>query len=80
MAKTLAEAQAKYARKTQNAAGKWEANTRGSGDRWAQGLSAFGVTPGPQSRAAFDAGVAAASYKPGDPNKWAEGMRRGLSR
>jgi hypothetical protein len=80
MAKTAEQAMAKYARKTQNAAGKWKANTQGATEAWARGLADAGFTVGPETRSAYQAGVGAAEYRPGNPQKWLENTRRGLAR
>ena len=85
MAKSLASAQEKWSRKTQNAAGKWAQNTRGAGGEWAKGVAeTFGVTPGPNTRAAYESGVAGAEgdYQrgvQGKAQKWATNTARGLS-
>lgn len=80
MAVSLEAAQAKYARKTQNAAGKWKSNTTGAGPRLQEGLRRIGASPGPEFMSAWQAGVNAAEYRPGDPNKWRENFLRGVSR
>jgi hypothetical protein len=80
MAKSAEAAMAKYARKTQNAAAKWKQNTSGATEAWARGLADSGFTVGPETRSAYQAGVSAAEYRPGNPQKWLENTRRGLAR
>jgi hypothetical protein len=80
MAKTAEQAMAKYARKTQNAAAKWKANTTGASGHLQQGLSEAGFSPGPEFMSSWQAGVQAAEYRPGNPQKWLDNTRRGISR
>ncbi len=67
----LAEAKAKYARKTANAGGSWDAAKGRMKQNWGEGLRRFGTPPGPRRTAAYNAGIDAATYKTGDPEKWA---------
>lgn len=83
---TLALAQAKWEAKTQDAGTAWKTGLSGAEGRWAAGLAAFGIQPGPMSQSRYSQGigrVSAADFQAsiaGKGNKWAEGMRRGLSR
>jgi len=80
MAKTAEQAMAKYARRTQGAAGKWKANTTGATEAYRRGLADAGFTVGPETTSAWQSGVAAAEYSPGNPQKWLDNTRRGLAR
>jgi len=83
---TLAEARAKWERKTANAGEKWKAATTGAADRWCAGVARFlGVgTCNAQARQSFQSGVGAVgaaefqSKIAGKGTKWEESMRRAL--
>ena len=79
---TMESAQAKYARKTAPG-GPGEARYNAAKGRmvqnWQAGLQRFGITPGPISTQSYQAGVASAQYRGGDPTKWANNLRAGLS-
>lgn len=87
MAKSLAQGQAKWERKTANAGDKWKAATNGAAGTWAAGVSESAGGPvGPMTRAAYEQGVGAVSAQDfnssisGKGSKWAENYRRGISR
>lgn len=72
---------AKYARKTgASGAAKYNAAKGTMPGRWAEGLRAAGVSPGPIATASYQAGVSAAQYRGGDPDKWERNFREGISR
>ena len=79
---TMASAREKYARKTAPG-GPGEARYNAAKGRmvagWQAGLQRFGITPGPISTQSYQAGVAAAQYRGGDPTKWEANLRAGLS-
>lgn len=81
MAKSMASAQAKYARKTGAAGADWKQRTLAAEGEWAAELGEFAGGPvGPQTRAAYRAGIENATYRAGDPDKWARNTRQGISR
>lgn len=79
---TLASAQEKYARKTgpgSAAAQKWNAAKGRMTNNWQDGMRRFGVSPGPITTGSYQAGIAAAEYRGGDPAKWARNFQAGIS-
>lgn len=86
MAKSIAQGQSNWERKTQAAGARWKAGTQGAEDRWAAGLSEAGAPPGPLTRAAYSSGIGSVSADDfqrsisGKGSKWAENFRRGISR
>jgi len=87
MAKTLAQGQAKWERRTANAGEKWKAATNGAVGRWAAGVAeSAGGSVGPMTRAAYEQGVGAVSASDfnqaisGKGSKWATNYRDGVSR
>ena len=76
----VAEGKAKYTRKMQTAVAKYNAKKGQMAENWAAGLARAGVTPGPVHRAAYQAGIAAANFRGGDPDKWESNFRAGISR
>lgn len=79
---TMASAKEKYARKTSAGgpgAAKWNGAKGRMAGNWAAGMQRFGVTPGPISQQAYQAGIAAAQYRGGDPDKWEANFRAGIS-
>jgi len=81
---TMATAQAKWERKTENAGQKWKSAV--SADKYAAGMAAFGLPVGPMTRAAYDAGVGAISAADfqeavrGKGAKWASKLREAVSK
>ncbi len=87
MAKSVAQGQAKWERKTANAGDKWKQSVAGAGSRYASGLSeSAGAPVGPQTMSSWEQGVGAVSAGDfnasisGKGSKWAENFRRGISR
>lgn len=80
---TVASARDKYTRKT-GPGGPGAANYNAAKARmpgaWVEGMSRFGMAPGPNSQQAYQSGIAAAQYRGGDPAKWEQNMRASLSR
>lgn len=79
---TMQSAKDKYARKTgpgSAAEAKYNNAKSRMVNNWSTGLQRFGITPGPIATQSYQAGVAAAQYRGGDPNKWEAGFRAGLS-
>ena len=64
---SIASGKEKYQRKAATAKAKYDAAKASMPGDWAAGLSAAGVTPGPISTQAYQAGIAAAQYRAGDP-------------
>lgn len=80
---TLQSGMEKYRRKTAPGGpgeAKFNASKGTAVAHWREGLAAAGMPPGPISTAAYQSGMAAASYRGGDPQKWAERTREGISR
>lgn len=81
----LADAQAKWERKTAQAGAKYDSRVSQMPARWAAGLSAFGTPPGPISSAAYQAGIQGGGSRlqagvAGKGPKWAQNFREGISR
>lgn len=79
----IASGKDKYARNTgpgSAAAGKYDSAKATMVADWQAGLSAAGQAPGPLTTQAYQAGISAAQYKGGDPNKWERNYRRAISR
>lgn len=80
----ISEAQAKWERKTSTAGAKYDAKVSTMPAHWAEGLTRFGTPPGPQSRAAYSAGIQGGGSRlqagvSGKGHKWAENFRIGIS-
>jgi len=74
---------AKYSRKMAPGgpgAAKYNASKGMMVARWQEGLRRAGVSPGPISTAAYQAGVASADFRGGDAEKWERNFRDGISR
>ncbi len=79
---SIAGGKAKYARKTGPGgagAAKFNASKGRATANWVEGLSRAGITPGPLTQQAYQAGMAAAEYRGGDPEKWERNLRAALS-
>lgn len=77
----VTEGKAKYARKTgPDGASKWNASKGRMQQNWSEGLARAGTPPGPQTTAAYAAGINAAQYRGGDPDKWERNFRAGIGR
>jgi hypothetical protein len=79
---TIQSAKEKYARKTgpgSAAEAKYNAAKGRMAANWSAGLAAFGVNPGPIAQQSYQAGVAAARYRGGNPDKWEANFRAGIS-
>ena len=73
---TLESAQAKYARKTAQGAAAYNAAKGRMVANWSAGMSRFlGGPVAGHVQASYQAGVAAAQYRAGDPAKWAANLR-----
>lgn len=80
MAKSPQEMMERYRTGVEIGRASWEASKGTIVSRWAEGLSASGLTVGPQTRAKMEAKLARAQYRAGDPTKWFNRMREGLAR
>lgn len=69
---TLESATQKYARKTAAGAAKWNAAKGRMAANYSKGLAEFGIQVAPEIAASYSAGINAAQYRGGDPNKWRE--------
>ena len=81
----LAEAQAKWERKTAQAGAKYDSKVAIMSSRWAAGLAAFGTPPGPLSTTAYNAGIQGGGARlqagvAGKGPKWAQNFREGIAR
>ena len=80
---TLASSKAKYARKTgpgSPAVAKWNNAKSRMGSNWREGMSRYFGTPvRADVAAAYDAGIAAAEYRGGDPDKWERNLRAAMT-
>lgn len=77
---TLQSAKEKYARKTASAAGKWNAAKGRMQSNYAAGVQRFlGASPSGRVVANYQAGINAATYRGGDPEKWARNLVAGLT-
>ena len=77
---TLQSAKEKYARKTANAASAWNAAKVQMSSRYAEGVARFlGSPPSGRVMSNYSAGIQAAQYRGGDPNRWAEGYTRAMT-
>ncbi|MDP2663356.1 MAG: hypothetical protein Q8R28_21785 [Dehalococcoidia bacterium] len=76
---TLASAQEKYARKTgpgSSAVQNYNAAKGRMTQNWTRGMSEFlGGAPAASVTQSYQAGIAAANYRGGDPGKWAANLR-----
>ncbi len=73
---TIESAKAKYARKTAAGAAAYNAAKGRMVGNWTAGMSRFlGGPPAGHVQQAYQAGVAAAQYRAGDPEKWAANLR-----
>lgn len=80
---TPQSAMEKYARKTAPGGpgeAKFNASKGQATQRWTEGLRAAGFAPGPITTQAYQAGMANAQYRGGDPNKWLRRTQEGMSR
>lgn len=76
---TLQSAMEKYARKTANAAAKYNESKGRAAANYSAGVAKFlGSAPSGSVTSNYQAGIANAQYRGGDPAKWAEGYRRGM--
>ncbi len=83
MAKSMESAMAKYQRKTAPGGPgeqKYQAKKGQMVQNWQRGLAEAGMPPGPISTQAYQQGVAGAQYRGGNPQKWLENTRAGISR
>jgi hypothetical protein len=81
----LAEAQAKWERKTANAGAKYDAKVGQMTQNYTAGLAAFGTPPGPMTTQAYSAGIQGGGAKlqagvQGKGPKWANNFRTGIAR
>jgi len=77
---TLQSAKEKYARKTANAASAWNSQKGNMPGRYAEGVARFlGSPPSQRVMANYAAGIQAAQYRGGDPERWAQGYARAMS-
>lgn len=79
----LASGKEKYRRKT--AAGgigeqKWNASKAVAASHWTAAMAAAGLPAGPLTQSAYQAGMSAAAYRGGDPDKWERNLREAMSR
>lgn len=77
---SVATGKEKYARKTAAAADKWNAAKGRMVQNWQAGMAEAGLTPGPMTTAAYQAGISAAQYRGGNPDKWERNLRAAVSR
>ncbi len=86
MAKSLAQGEAKWSRKTAQAGENWKRGTAGAGQRYSQGLA--GTLGGPPSGhivQSYESGIGAVSAADfqqavaGKGTKWAENYRRAMT-
>jgi len=78
---TLASAKAKYARKAAAGAAKYNAAKGSMPGNYSRGVAEFlGRPPGPLTTQAYQAGIAAAQYRAGDPEKWERNYVESMSR
>ena len=80
---TMQSAKDKYARKTgpgSPAVSKYNAAKARMGTNWRRGMAEFlGSAPNAAVSAAYDAGIAAANYNGGDPDKWERNLRAAMT-
>lgn len=76
----IAEGKAKYARKTAQGADKWNASKGRMQQNWVEGMTRAGLAPGPMTTQSYAAGIQAAQYRGGDPEKWERNLRAAISR
>ncbi len=78
----IASAKAKYARKTgpgSLAAAKWNAAKGRMQANWGSGMARFlGGSPRAEVVSAYQAGINAAQYRGGDPDKWERNLRAAM--
>lgn len=80
---SFASGKEKYRRKTAPGGpgeAKFNASKGVATGHWTAALAAAGITPGPISTASYSAGMSASVYRGGDPDKWEQRTREGLSR
>jgi hypothetical protein len=76
---TIQSAKEKYARKTANAAAKWNAAKGRMAGNYASGVAKFlGGPPAASVVSAYQSGIAAAQYTGGDPDKWERNLRAAM--
>ncbi|RJO60346.1 MAG: hypothetical protein C4542_09650 [Dehalococcoidia bacterium] len=69
---TLESAKAKYARRTANGAAAYNAAKGRMASNYSSGIQRFiGAPPAAHIVSSYQAGIQAAQYRPGDPDKWA---------
>lgn len=77
---TLQSAKEKYARKTSAAGPKWAAAKGRMSANYSSGIARFlGSAPAGHVVAAYQAGINAAQYRGGDPDKWERNLRAALT-
>lgn len=77
---TIQSAKEKYARKTANASGKWNAAKGRMKSNWSTEMSRFLGAPVSGTVAAnYSAGIDAAQYKGGDADKWERNLRASMT-
>lgn len=80
MANSISESKAKYARKTAAGAAKWNAAKGRMSQNYASGVARWlGQSPSGTVVSNFQAGIAAANYRGGDPDKWERNTIAGLT-
>lgn len=73
---TLQSAKEKYARKMATAATNWNAAKPRMTSNWASGMSSFlGAPVAGHIVSSYQAGINAAQYRGGDPDKWERNLR-----
>ncbi len=76
---TLASAKEKYARKTAAGAAKYNAAKPRMASNYASGMARFlGGPPAGHVVASYQAGINAAQYRGGDPDKWERNLRAAM--
>lgn len=77
---TLQSAKEKYARKTANAAAKWNASKGRMNSNYAAGVARFlGTSPSATVVSNYQAGINAAQYQGGDADKWERNYRAAMT-
>jgi hypothetical protein len=77
---TIQSAKEKYARKTANAASKWNAAKGRMNSNYASGVARFlGSAPSATVVSNYSAGINAAQYTGGDPEKWERNYRAAMT-
>ena len=80
---TMSSAKEKYARKTgpgSPAVSKYNAAKARMGGNWRRGMAEFlGAPVNPAVAASYDAGISAANYTGGNPDKWERNLRAAMT-